>query len=131
MFYFEVDSPYKRKRNSSATVELVPGPVSGMIYYRSDLFANSASPYIAVQINPSLSYFHPNCCRQRGSLLCLGDIPPEAFPLPLDMLLQSHLYPIITYQNQSPLHAFDEEAAMYFALDPDAMQGLEPVRPLY
>ncbi len=109
----------------------MPGPVSGMIYYRSDMFENPELPYIAVQINPALDYLHPNCCRRRGSLLCLGDIPAEAFPFPLDLFLESHLYPIVTYQNRQPAHAFDEEAAAYFALEPDAMDGLEPARPLY
>ena len=131
MFEFEVDCPYKRKLSPSAPVELMPGPVRGMIHYRADMFANPDLPYIAVQIDPTLGYLHPNCSRRRGSLLCLGEIPPTAFPFPLDLLLESHLYPIVTYQNRRPAHPFDEEAARYFALEPSAMAGLEPARALY
>jgi hypothetical protein len=130
-FQFEVDCPYKRKLRPAEPVELMPGPVRGMIHYRADMFANPDLPYIAVQIDPTLGYFHPNCSRRRGSLLCLGEIPSSAFPFPLDRLLESHLYPIVTYQNRRPAHPFDEEAARYFALEPTAMEGLEPARALY
>jgi hypothetical protein len=37
----------------------------------------------------------------------------------------------LSYQNRRPHHPADFEAARYFALDPDAMSGLEPVPPLY
>lgn len=131
MFRFEVDCPYKRKRGPSEPVKLMPGPVRGLIHYHTDMFANPDLPYIAVQIDPTLGYFHPNCSRRRGSLLCLGEIPPAAFPFPLDLLLENHIYPIVTYQNRSPAHAFDEEAARYFACEPTAMDGLEDARALY
>jgi hypothetical protein len=131
IFHFAIDCPYKRKLHSTAPVELMPGPVRGLIHYRADLFASPDLPYIAVQIDPTLGYFHANCSRQRGSLLCLGEIPPSVFPFPLAALLESHLYPIVTYQNRRPSHPFDDEAARYFAHEPTAMDGLEPVRPLY
>jgi len=131
VFGFEIDCPYRRKRHSGDSVELMLGPVRGRIHYRLDMFANPGQPYIAVQIDSELAYFHPNCSRQRGSLLCLGEIPPSAFPFGLDLLVETHLYPIVTYQNRRPAHPCDEEAARYFALAPEAMEGLEPVKPLY
>lgn len=131
MFRFEIDAPYKSKRGGDAPVELVPGPIRGTIHYRPDLFASPTLPHIAVQVDPDLAYFHPNCSRQRGSMICLGEIPVSEFPFPLDLLLQNHIYPILTYQNRRPAHPADLEAARYFALDEHAMDGLEPVRPLY
>ena len=130
-FRFELDRPYKRKLGPEAPVELCPGPIHGVIRYRADLFANPSLPYIAVQIDPALSFFHPNCSRQRGSLVCLGDLPENLFPYPLDLLIETRLYPILTYQDRRPSHPFDIEAARYFALQPEAMEGLEPVEPLY
>jgi hypothetical protein len=41
------------------------------------------------------------------------------------------MYPIVTYQNRSPAHPLDRAAAEYFAFNPEAMDGLEPVEPLY
>lgn len=130
-FRFELDRPYKRKRGPEAPVELCPGPILGLIRYRADLFANPNLPYIAVQIDPTLAFFHPNCSRQRGCLVCLGDLPETLFPYPLDLLIETRLYPILTYQDRRPSHPFDLEAARYFALQPEAMEGLEPVAPLY
>jgi hypothetical protein len=130
-FRFELERPYKRKTGPEAPVELSPGPIHGLIRYRADLFSNPGPPYIAVQIDPALSFFHPNCSRQRGSLVCLGDLPDSLFPCPLDLLLETRLYPILTYQDRRPSHPFDMEAARYFALHPEAMEGLEPVEPLY
>jgi hypothetical protein len=46
-------------------------------------------------------------------------------------LLENHVYPIVSYQNRQPTHPADIEAARYFALEPAAMQGLEPAPPLY
>ncbi|MCO6456003.1 MAG: hypothetical protein J5I93_11955 [Pirellulaceae bacterium] len=131
VFRFELLRPYKRKLGTDAPVELVPGPIRGTIHYRADMFSNPRLPYIAVQIDPELGYFHPNCSRRRGSLVCLGEIPANAFPFPLATLLENHVYPILTYQNRRPAHPFDEEAARYFALEPSAMDGLESVEPLY
>ena len=131
MFRFEIDRPYKSKRAEDAPAELLPGPIRGTIHYRPDLFVNPEGPHIAVQIDPDLAFFHPNCSRQRGSLVCLGALPDNLFPFPLDMLIETRLYPILTYQDRQPSHPFDLQAAAYFALDPQAMDGLEPVEPLY
>ncbi len=130
-FEFDIDTPYKRKLGSDASVELMPGPVLGRIMYRADLFENLVGPTVLVLIDPSLGYFHPNYDRDRG-VLCIGaeeDLPPG--PLPLDNLIENHLYPIITYQNRRPSHPLDQEAARFFAIDPTAMDGLEPAAPLY
>ncbi len=130
-FRFELDRPFKRKTGPDAPVDLQPGPIRGLIRYRSDLFVNPAMPYIAVQIDPDLSYLHPNCSRQRASLVCLGPLPDNLFPYPLGLLLETRLYPILTYQDRKPSDPADLEAARYFALHPEAMDGLEPVEPLY
>jgi hypothetical protein len=131
MYRFEIDAPYKSKRGAAAPVQLMPGPIRGTIHYRPNLFANPELPHIAVQVDPDLAYFHPNCSRQRGSMICLGELPPSQFPFPLDLLLENHIYPILTYQNRRPSHPADLEAARYFALDEHAMDGLEPAKPLY
>lgn len=130
-FRFEIDCPYKRKLDADSPVELMPGPVLGEVIYRGDLFQDPDGPCLAVVIDQALAYFHPNYSRQRG-YLCIGelnDLPPG--PIPLDRLLENHLFPIVSYQNRRPSHPADIEAARYFALEPTAMDGLEPVMPLY
>jgi hypothetical protein len=130
MFQFEMDLPYKRKQGTGAPVELAPGPIRGMVIYRPDLLANLHEPGVAVRLDPSMGFFHPNFSREMG-LVCLGDTTEFQGPIPLDVLLANHLYPVLSYQNRRPHHPADFEAARYFALDPDAMTGLEPVEPLY
>jgi hypothetical protein len=130
-FRFELDRPYKSKRGHNGPVELQPGPIRGLIAYRADLFVDTSVPYIAIQVDPALNFFHPNSSRQRGSLVCLGELPDNLFPFPLDLLLETRLYPILTYQDRRPSSPFDLDAANYFALHPEAMDGLEPAEPLY
>lgn len=130
-FRFQIDCPYKRKLDADSPVELMPGPVSGEVIYRGDLFQDPDGPCLAVMIDKDLGYFHPNYSRERG-YLCIGelnDLPPG--PIPLDRLLENHLFPIVSYQNRRPSHPADIEAARYFALEPTAMDGLTPVMPLY
>jgi hypothetical protein len=129
-FQFEMDLPYKRKLNRDAPIELAPGPIRGMVIYRPDLLANLHEPCVAVRLDQSMGLLHPNYSRDLG-LVCLGDTTEFQGPIPLDVLLANHLYPILSYQNRTPRHPADIEAARYFALDPDAMTGLEPVPPLY
>jgi hypothetical protein len=130
-FRFEIDCPYKRKLDLSSPVELMPGPIRGRILYRGDMFENPEPPTIAVLLDRDQGYFHPNFSRNQG-ILCIGDeqsLPPG--PLPLDVLLENQIFPIVTYQNRRPSDPLDREAAHYFAMDPTAMEGLEPVTPLY
>lgn len=131
-FRFEIDAPYKRKLSADAPVELMPGPICGEVLYRGDLFLNpQEGPCVAVLIERELGYFHPNYSRRHG-YLCLGDLsnlPPG--PIPLEPLLENHVYPIISYQNRRSAQPADVEAARYFALNPTAMEGLEPALPLY
>jgi hypothetical protein len=130
VFHFEMDLPYKRKLGPDAPVELMPGPIRGAIIYRPDMFANLHEPSVAVRLDPSMAYFHSNFSRRHG-LVCLGDTTEFRGPIDLELLLENHLYPILTYQNRTPSHTADVEASRYFALDPDAMTGLEPAPPLY
>lgn len=129
IFRFEIDAPFKRKLRGRP-VELMPGPIRGQVVYRGDLFLNPEGPSLAVTVDTDLSYFHPNYQRESG-FLCIGDLSGLPGPLPLDRLLENHVYPILTYQNRRPSHAADIEAAQYFALEPTAMDGLTPVLPLY
>lgn len=129
-FRFEIDLPYKSKPHRDAPVELQPGPIHGMVIYRPDMFSNLEEPCVAVRLDPAMAYFHPNFSRQHG-LVCLGPIVQFKGPILLDLLVENHLYPILSYQNRRPHHPADFEAARYFAMNPDAMDGLEPVPPLY
>ena len=130
IFHFEMDLPYKRKFGPDAPVELMPGPIRGAIIYRPDMFANLLEPSVAVRLDPSLGYFHSNYSR-RHNLVCLGDTTEFRGPIDLEILLESHLYPILSYQNRRPHHTADVEASQYFAFHDDAMNGLEPVPQLY
>ena len=78
-------------------------------------------------LDPALGFFHPNYSRRDG-VLCVGTLPPD--PYPLDALLE-HVYRIVTYQNLAVDNSADLEAAIYFATNPEAMVGLEPVEPIY
>jgi hypothetical protein len=130
-FEFAIDTPYKRKLGPSAPVELMPGPVRGQIHYRPDLFEDPEGPTIAVLLDRRQGYFNPHYNPERG-FLCIGDernLPPG--PLPLDQLLENHIYGIVSYQNRRPIHSANPEASRYFALDPAAMEGLKPALPLY
>lgn len=129
-FEFEMDLPYKRKPGRAALVELSRGPIRGLVIYRPDLLANLHEPGVAVRLDPSMDFFHPNFSREMH-LLCLGSTTDFQGPIPLDVLLANHLYPVLSYQNRRPHHPACLEAARYFALEPDAMTGLEPVEPLY
>lgn len=129
-FRFEIVLPYKRKLSADAPVELMPGPIRGTVIYRPDLLANLDEPSVAVRLDASMAYLHPNHSRALG-FVCLGDTTEFQGPVPLDLLLANHLYPILSYQNRRPHHPADVEAARYFALDPEAMVGLDPVPPLY
>ncbi len=132
IFHFEMDLPYKRKLGPDSPVELMPGPIRGVIIYRPDMFANMHEPSVAVRLDPSMGYFHSNYSRKHG-LLCTGDTTEFSTggPVDLETLIANHLYPILSYQNRRPHHTADVEASRYFALDPEAMTGLEPVPPLY
>jgi len=130
-FEFAIDTPFRQKLSPTAPIVLAPGPVRGQIHYRRDMFENPDGPTIAVTLDRRQGYFSPHYNRQKN-FLCIGDernLPPG--PLPLDQLLECHIFPVISYQNRRPSHSADLEASRYFALDPQAMDGLEPVEPLY
>jgi hypothetical protein len=129
VFRFEIDFPYKRKASRDAQVELMPGPIRGTIYYRPDALLSTKGPAIAARVDLDQQLLHPNVSRQHG-FVCLGELPSSPYPFPLDLLLE-HLYTILTYQNYRPSHPLDFEAAAYFALEADALAGLEAVAPLY
>jgi hypothetical protein len=127
-FGFEIDRPYKRRATPDGPVELAPGPLRGTIMYRANLFAASPDePTVVVLIDRQCRFHHPNFSPRFGAI-CLGDLPHG--PIALDALLL-HVFSIVSYQNRNPLHPADIDAAHYFALDPNAMSGLEPVEPLY
>jgi hypothetical protein len=124
-FRYVFDRRYKR-RSADGTITLSPGPISGQIVYHHSPFQFDGPPVI-VTVDDELEFFHPNYSRARG-VLCLGHLPPGPFPLEALLI---HLYGILTYQNWRSFDPLDEEAARYFALDPSAMHGLNPVDPLY
>lgn len=132
VFHFVLHRPYKRKA-ADGSVELVPGPVLGTVFYRHDLFTcDDDVPTVAVALHDPAT-LHANFSRRHG-LLCLGNVGELAGagggPIALDRLLE-HVYRIMSYANIRVTHPADLEAARYFATDPDAMRGLEHVEPLY
>ena len=125
-FRYEFDCHYKRKR-PDGMVELASGPVSGTIRYRPNIFTpDPGSRSIVVSVD-SDQFYHPNFSRQHG-ILCIGNFPPG--PFPLDSLIE-HVYSIVSYQNMDSDDPFDAEAVRYFGTDPNALDGLSDVRPLY
>jgi hypothetical protein len=125
-FSFEIDRPYKCK-DPQGMVQLAPGPVTGTIRYRPNVLTpEPGSRSIMVSVD-SAGFYHPNFSRQHG-VLCIGDIPPG--PFSLEALLE-HLYAIVSYQNMDSTNPADAEAVRYFGTDPDALDGLGNVRPLY
>ena len=126
-FRFEADTPYKDKPRDGGPVTLVPGPVVGSIRYRPDVMDPAVTgPGVAVFLR-NRTLYHPNFARRCG-FLCLGPIPDG--PFPLDALLE-HLWSILTYQNRATHDHADDDAALYFSQNPDAMTGLETPRALY
>lgn len=130
VFRFEIDLPFKHQRRPGGPIELAPGPIRGSVIYRANMLSNLDEPSVAVRLDPALGLVHPNFSREHA-LLCLGQTTDFQGPIPLDVLLGNHVFPIVSYQNRHPEHPADLEAARYFALDPEAMVGLEPVSPLY
>lgn len=125
-FFFEIDRPYRRKRPGGG-VELDPGPVVGEILYHPRILQPAPGQRCALVFVRSPGFYHPNYSRALG-VLCLGDLPPGAFPL--DVLLE-HLYSIVSYQNYDAVNALDPEASDFFCVDPHALDGLRDVLPLY
>jgi hypothetical protein len=130
-FHFAFQIPYKAKLGPHEPVVLMPGPIRGEIHYRQNMFEEPDGPTIAVLLDRRQGYFSPHYSRERG-FLCIGDETnlPRG-PLPLDQVLENHIYPILSYQNRHPRHTADIEASHYFACDPDALQGIVPALPLY
>jgi hypothetical protein len=130
MFKFEIDCPWKRKASVDAPVELQHEPLRGTVFYRPDVFTNTEDPAVAVALDVEQAFYHPNHSPRNG-YLCLGALPANPYPFPLDLLMENVVYPLVTYQSRRPVDPLDRDAALYFAFDPDAMQGLEPPAPLY
>ncbi len=125
-FAFEFDRPYKCKR-PEGMVELAPGPVTGTILYRPNILTPEPGSRSVVVFLDSPRFYHPNFSRTHG-VLCMGDIPPG--PFPLEALIE-HVYSIVSYQNMDLTDPADREAVRYFGTDPDALEGLTDVEPLY
>ena len=125
-FRYEFDRPYKSKR-PQGMVELANGPIAGTIRYRPNILTPDPGSRSLVVSVDSDQFYHPNFSRQHG-ILCMGPIPPG--PFPLEALIE-HIYSIVSYQNMDSTNPADWEAVRYFATDPDALEGLSEVQPLY
>ena len=125
-FRYEFDLHYKRKR-PQGMVELASGPVMGTIRYRPNILTPEPGGRSVVVSVDSDGFFHPNFSRKHG-VLCIGEIPPG--PFPLDALIE-HIYSVVSYQNMDLMNPADREAFRYFGSDPNALQGLSEVQPLY
>ena len=125
-FSFEMDLPYKRK-TASGQVELDPGPIRGLVTYHASILTPPPETRSIVAFVLSDGFYHPHHSRAH-KVLCLGDLPPG--PYPLDALLE-HIYSIASFQNFELTRPLDEDAAVYFASDPHAFEGLGNVPALY
>ncbi len=125
-FAFEFDRPYKCKR-PDGMVELAPGPVTGTIRYRPNVLTPDPRSRSVIVFVDSEGFYHTNYSRV-AKVLCLGDFPPGPFPLEA---LVEHLYSVVSYQNMDSTNPADKEALRYFGTDPDALEGLTEVQPLY
>ena len=108
-------------------MELAPGPVRGTIRYRPNVLTPDPGSRSVLVFVDSDGFYHPNFSRSH-SVLCIGDIPPG--PFPLEAVIE-HLYSIVSYQNMDSTRPADWEAVRYFGTDPDALEGLTEVEPLY
>ena len=125
-FRFTLERGYKR-RNADGTIGLAPGPITGLIKFRPDLLtAPEDETRVLVLVDPSVGLLHPQH-DPRSGLLCCGDLYGM---VSLEAALV-HVFTILTYQNCNVTSALDVEAARYFATDPGARAGLEPVEPLW
>jgi hypothetical protein len=125
-FSFVIHRPY-RKRHPSGEVTLEPGPVEGTICYHANVLRPPRDAQSVVVFISTPGFWHVNHSR-RHRVLCLGDMPRD--PLPLASLLE-HIYGIVAYQNMGFDSPLDRDAARYFLTNPNAMDGLRPVHPLY
>ena len=125
-FSYEFDRPFKCKR-PEGMVELAPGPVGGTIRYRPNVLTPDPGSRSMVVFVDSEGFFHPNYSPIHR-VLCIGDIAPGPFPLEA---LVEHVYGIVSYQNMDSTNPLDSEAVRYFSTDPDALEGLTDVEPLY
>jgi hypothetical protein len=125
LFHWTIERPFKRWKQGGG-VELAPGPIRGTIHYRGDaLVAPPDEPTILVRVDPDLGFVHPNA-DPVTSLICHG----LSGLLPLEPLAL-HVHGIVAYQNMGLASALSRAAAEYFLRDPRAMDGLEPVEPLF
>lgn len=126
LFHFEMDRPFKRKRDDGQ-VELAPGPVRGVILYHPDPFSSvDGRAAVVVLIDPALGFHHPNCSRELGGAVCIGEL--HGTPA-LEPLLE-HVWGIVCYANLTVSHPADAEASVFFS-QPGAREGLPPAEPLY
>ena len=125
-FSFEIHRPFKRKL-PQGMVELAPGPVTGTIRYHPNVLRPDPGARSVVVFVNSEGFYHPNFSRSHG-VLCIGEVPPGPFPL---KALLEHVYSIVSYQNVDSTNPLDHEAVRYFGTEPDALDGLTDVHPLY
>ncbi|MGA2034640.1 MAG: hypothetical protein ABSG68_20525, partial [Thermoguttaceae bacterium] len=129
-FHFELDRPYLRQETPGGRLEIHPGPISGRIVYRRDLFAASQPadiPTVAVVLDHQVRMFHPNVSLQAG-YLC-AHLP--AGPASLETLLAAMvaIFGYSVYRCSSPLN---REAAEVFATRAEeVLKDLPPMEPLY
>jgi hypothetical protein len=133
-FRFEYDRRYLRQAERGGPLSVAEGPITGKIFYRSDLFTMGQPrelPTVAVLLDGHLQMYHPNVSwgeAQREAHVCL-DLPAGA--VPLEALLQ-YLTTVLSYQIYRCSSPLNREAARALAVRPEEiLGGLPPAGPLY
>jgi hypothetical protein len=127
---FELDRPYLRQEVPGGPLELHPGPITGQIVYRRDLFAASQPPDIptvAVILDRQVRMFHPNVSLREG-FVC-AHLPAGVVSLETLLPALIAIFAYSVYRCSSPLNR--EAAELFATRAEEVLRDLPPMEALY
>jgi hypothetical protein len=127
---FELDRPYLCQEAPGGPVKLHPGPITGQIAYRRDLFAASQPPDIptvAVILDRHVRMFHPNVSLREG-FVC-AHLPAGVVSLETLLPALIAIFAYSVYRCSSPLNR--EAAELFATRAEEVLRDLPPMEPLY